>query len=48
MTTRRWKTLPSKIELDGTFRKLTHVQWNPETSTMRFYPNNCGRGNFGD
>lgn len=36
--------LPDKIELDGTFRKLTHVQWNPETRTMRFNPKTQGVG----
>src|SRR5690606_7983158 len=35
---------PSKIELDGTFRKLTKVQWNPETRTMRFNPKSVGVG----
>lgn len=36
--------LPAQIELDGTFRKLTHVQWNPETRTMRFNPRTQGVG----
>lgn len=35
---------PANIELDGTFRKLTRVQWNPETKTLRFIPNNQGVG----
>ena len=40
----RMDDLPAKIELDGTFRKLTSIQWNPETSTMRFNPRNQGVG----
>src|SRR4051794_21016347 len=36
--------LPSAIELDGTFRRLTHIQWNPETRTMRFNPRSQGVG----
>ena len=35
---------PTKIELDGTFRKLTKVQWNPNTRTMRFSPKAVGVG----
>lgn len=35
---------PSKIALDGTFRKLTKVQWNPNTRTMRFNPKKVGVG----
>lgn len=31
-------------ELDGTFRKLTKVQWNPETKTLRFNPRTKGVG----
>jgi pilus assembly protein CpaC len=36
--------LPQQIDLDGTFRRLTHVQWNPETRTLRFNPRNVGVG----
>lgn len=36
--------LPAAIELDGTFRKLTRVQWNPATRTLRFYPRAQGVG----
>jgi pilus assembly protein CpaC len=40
----KMEDLPAKIDLDGTFRKLTHVQWNPETRTMRFNPKTQGVG----
>jgi hypothetical protein len=40
----KMEDLPAKIETDGTFRKLTHVQWNPETRTMRFNPKAQGVG----
>lgn len=36
--------LPANIELDGTFRKFTTVQWNPDTNTLRFNPRNPGVG----
>ena len=36
--------LPANLELDGTFRKFTHIQWNPDTRTMRFNPKNQGVG----
>lgn len=35
---------PREIELDGTFRKLTRVQWNPTTRTLRFNPRSPGVG----
>jgi len=35
---------PAKISLDGTFRKLTSVQWNPNTRIMRFKPKAVGVG----
>jgi pilus assembly protein CpaC len=35
---------PANIELDGTFRKLTRIQWNPETKTLRFNPKSQGVG----
>jgi pilus assembly protein CpaC len=38
------ESLPGEIELDGTFRRLTRVQWNPQTKTLRFYPRNSGVG----
>ncbi len=36
--------LPAKIDLDGTFRKLTRIQWNPESKTLRFNPRAVGVG----
>lgn len=36
--------LPAKIDLDGTFRKITRVQWNPNTRTLRFNPRDQGVG----
>lgn len=36
--------IPNNIELEGTFRKLTRVQWNAEERTLRFYPRNAGVG----
>ncbi len=36
--------LPAKLDLDGTFRKLTRVQWNPNTRTLRFNPKSQGVG----
>ncbi|MGE0526800.1 MAG: pilus assembly protein [Bdellovibrionales bacterium] len=36
--------LPPNLELDGTFRKLTRVQWNPNTRTLRFNPRSVGVG----
>lgn len=38
--------LPSGIELDGTFRKFTKIQWNPETKTLRFNPRAVGVGSL--
>src|SRR4051812_40353648 len=40
----KMEDLPAQIELKGTFRYFTSVQWNPETHTMRFVPNNPGVG----
>ncbi|HMN68268.1 MAG TPA: pilus assembly protein, partial [Bdellovibrionales bacterium] len=36
--------MPANIELDGTFRKLTRVQWNADTKTLRFIPSTQGVG----
>ena len=36
--------LPKDIEIDGTFRKQTRVQWNPDTKTLRFNPHTAGVG----
>ncbi|MGZ3722997.1 MAG: BON domain-containing protein, partial [Bdellovibrionales bacterium] len=36
--------LPNQIELKGTFRAFTSVQWNPKTRTMRFSPTSKGVG----
>lgn len=38
--------LPAGIELDGTFRKFTKIQWNPETKTLRFNPRSVGVGSL--
>lgn len=38
------ENLPKEPVLDGTFRKLTRVQWNPETKVLRFYPRAVGVG----
>lgn len=38
------ESLPSDIELDGTFRPLTKIQWNSDTKTLRFNPLNPGVG----
>lgn len=35
---------PRDIEIDGTFRKYTKMQWNPDTRTLRFNPRNPGVG----
>jgi pilus assembly protein CpaC len=35
---------PKDIEIDGTFRKFTKMQWNPDTKTLRFNPRNPGVG----
>jgi pilus assembly protein CpaC len=40
----KMEDLPAKPDLDGTFRKLTRIQWNPETKTMRFNPKSVGVG----
>jgi pilus assembly protein CpaC len=37
---------PDKIDLDGTFRRFSRVQWNAETKTMRFVPRSVGVGTF--
>ncbi len=39
-----FEELPAEIELDGTFRRLTRVQWNPQSKTLRFYPRIQGVG----
>ncbi len=36
--------VPKDIEIDGTFRKFTRMQWNPETKTLRFNPRAPGVG----
>lgn len=36
--------LPKNIELTGTFRHLTGIQWNPDTHTLRFTPRSVGVG----
>ena len=36
--------LPASIETAGTFRKFTSLQWNKDTRTLRFVPNNVGVG----
>jgi pilus assembly protein CpaC len=35
---------PAELDTDGTFRKFTKVQWNPETKTLRFIPKEVGVG----
>ncbi len=40
----KMENLPEDIELDGTFRKLTTVQWNASTKTLRFNPRTQGVG----
>lgn len=35
---------PGEVDTDGTFRKFTKVQWNPETKTIRFIPKEVGVG----
>jgi pilus assembly protein CpaC len=41
-TDEKKENLPEKIELGGTFRQITTVQWNPETKTLRFNPKTKG------
>lgn len=36
--------VPKDIEIGGTFRKITRIQWNPDTRTLRFYPSTQGVG----
>ncbi len=36
--------VPPNISLDGTFRSLTTIQFNPETNTLRFNPKKEGVG----
>lgn len=38
------KDVPKDIEIAGTFRKFTRIQWNPDTRTIRFYPQAQGVG----
>lgn len=40
----KFEDVPENIELGGTFRKLTRVQWNPATRTLRFSPHTVGVG----
>jgi len=35
---------PENITVDGTFRKFTKIEYNPETKTLRFTPRNVGVG----
>ncbi|MGE0762785.1 MAG: pilus assembly protein [Bdellovibrionales bacterium] len=35
---------PTDITVDGTFRKFTKIEFNPETKTLRFTPKNVGVG----
>ena len=37
-------SFPANIDLDGTFRKFTRVQYNPESHTLRFRPTQPGVG----
>jgi len=36
--------VPKDIEIDGTYNKITKMQWNPETRTLRFVPRTAGVG----
>jgi pilus assembly protein CpaC len=36
--------VPKDIEIDGTFRKVTRIQWNSNSRTLRFYPRTQGVG----
>lgn len=36
--------LPENIDIDGTFRKFTRIQWNKEKRTIRFNPKDVGVG----
>jgi pilus assembly protein CpaC len=41
---KKLEQLPKNIELGGTFRKFAHVQWNPDTRTLRLIGTNQGVG----